>query len=75
LGIAVAVSTAVAYLVARGLGGLQERPNQLVAAGRALAVTVADAVVFVAAARMLRLTEVTSVIDTVMRRRPATKDR
>jgi putative peptidoglycan lipid II flippase len=75
MGIAVAVSTAVAYLVARGLGGLAERPNQLVAAGRALAVTLTDAVVFVAAARMLRLTEVTSVLDTVMRRRPATKDR
>jgi putative peptidoglycan lipid II flippase len=75
LGIAVAVSTAVAYLVARGLDGLLERPNQLMAAGRALAVTVTDVAVFVAAARMLRLTEVTSVIDTVMRRRPATKDR
>ena len=75
LGIAVAVSTVVAYLVARGLDGLSERPNQLVAAGRALAVTVADVLIFVAAARMLRLTEVTSVIDTLLRRRPATKDR
>ena len=37
--------------------------------------TLADAVVFVGAARLLRLTEVTSVIDTVARRLPGTRGR
>ena len=75
MGLAVAVSTAVAYLVSRGLAGLDDQPGKLVAAGRVLAITLADAVVFVGAARMLRLTEVTSVIDTVARRLPGTRSR
>jgi putative peptidoglycan lipid II flippase len=75
MGLAVAVSTAVAYLVSRGLAGLDDQPGKLVAAGRVLAITLADAVVFVGAARMLRLTEVTSVIDTVVRRLPGTRGR
>jgi putative peptidoglycan lipid II flippase len=75
MALAVAVSTAAAYLVSRGLQGLGDQPSKLVAAGRAFAVALADVVVFVVAARMLRLTEVTSVIDTVTRRLPATRGR
>ena len=75
LGMAVAVSTAVAYLVGRGLHGLHERPSQLVAGGQAFAITLADVVVFVVGARLLRLTEVTSVIDTVARRLPSPRGR
>jgi putative peptidoglycan lipid II flippase len=75
LALAVAVSTAVAYLVARGLEGLAGGPGKLVAVGRAFAITLADVVVFVVAARLMRLTEVTSVIDTVTRRIPTTRGR
>jgi putative peptidoglycan lipid II flippase len=46
-----------------------------VAVGRAFAITLADVVVFVVAARLMRLTEVTSVIDTVTRRIPTTRGR
>ena len=70
-----AVSTAVAYLVARGLHGLDDQPGKLGAAGGAFAISLADAVVFVAAARLLRLTEVTSILDIVARRIPGTRGR
>jgi putative peptidoglycan lipid II flippase len=75
MGLAVAVSTAVAYLVARGLHGLDDRPGKLGAAGGAFAITLADAVVFVAAARLLRITELTSILETVARRIPGTRGR
>jgi putative peptidoglycan lipid II flippase len=75
MGLAVALSTAAAYLVSRGLQGLDDQPGKLLAAGRVFAITLADAVVFVGVARMLRLSEVTSIIDTVARRLPGTRGR
>ena len=69
-----AVSTAVAYLVARGLHGLDDQPGKLGSGGGARDL-VADAVVFVAAAWLLRFTEVTSILDIVARRIPGTRGR
>jgi putative peptidoglycan lipid II flippase len=73
--VAALVSTAAAYLLARTLHGLDGEPNQLVAAGEALAITALDAGVFLVLARLLRLSEVTSVIETVTRRLPSPKAR
>ncbi len=67
---AVVASTAVALGLALLLHGLDERPHWSVAALQALAITLVDVVVFVVAARALRLREVTSVLDTVIRRLP-----
>ncbi|GCD90231.1 murein biosynthesis integral membrane protein MurJ [Nocardioides sp. LS1] len=73
LGIAALVSSAVALVVAWLLHGLAEDPFWVLAALRALVVTVVDVAVFVVMARVLRLTEVTSVIDTVTRRFPSAR--
>ena len=45
----------------------------LVAVLRAAAVSLTDVVVFLLLARLFRLEEVTSVLDTLMRRLPVTK--
>jgi putative peptidoglycan lipid II flippase len=66
-----AVSTAGAYGATRLLAGLGEDPSLGVALLRALAVTIVDVVLFLVLARMFRLTEVTDVLNTVMRRLPS----
>jgi len=68
LAVAVAVSTAVAFLVALALHAWVEDPHWLTAAGIAAVVTAVDGVVFVLLARALRIREVTAVLDTVTRR-------
>jgi putative peptidoglycan lipid II flippase len=68
--VAAGAATAVAAGV-HALGAwLVEDPGQLVAAARAAVVTLVDVAVFVALARLLRLTEVTDVLGTVTRRLP-----
>lgn len=71
VGLAVTVSTGVAFLVARIVHGLVDDPNQLVAAAQGLSIALVDGLVFLLMARILRLREVTSVIDTVTRRLPS----
>jgi putative peptidoglycan lipid II flippase len=67
--VVVALSTAVAGLVALGLGARDGSDSSLlVALSRAGAVTVVDIVVFLGLARLFRLSEVTSVISQVSRR-------
>lgn len=66
--IAVAISTAVAGALALGLRTFAEQPPWPLAALRALLVTGVDVVLFVVLARLMRLREVTSVIDTVTSR-------
>lgn len=66
-----AVSTAAAYGMARLLSGLGDDPALVVALLRALAVTGVDVVAFLLVARLLRLSEVTEVLDTVLRRLPS----
>ncbi len=74
-----AIATAIATLVALGLSRLLpggEDPSHLVALVRLVVVGGADVLVFLALTRVLRLTEVTTVIDTVTRRfRPRTPTR
>ncbi|MGZ4487076.1 MAG: murein biosynthesis integral membrane protein MurJ [Nocardioides sp.] len=62
-----AVALAVAWLLHRALGD----PGWVLAGVRGAAVAGVDVAVFVLMARLLRLTEVTSVIDTVARRLPS----
>ena len=69
--LAALVSTAAAYAVHLLLGALGPDPHLVVALLRALAVTAVDVVVFVLLARVLRLEEVTGVLDTVLRRLPS----
>ncbi|QBR94469.1 murein biosynthesis integral membrane protein MurJ [Nocardioides euryhalodurans] len=69
--LAALVSTAAAYVVHLLLGVLGPDPHLVVALLRALAVTTVDVVVFVLLARLLRLEEVTGVLDTVLRRLPS----
>ena len=71
--LAAAGSTAVAFLLAHVVHGLGQHPNQLVAAAQALAITLLDLAVFVLLARILRLREVTSVIDMVASRLPSAR--
>ena len=71
--LAAAGSTAVAFLLAHVVHRLGQHPNQLVAAGQALVITLVDLVVFVLLARILRLREVTSVIDMVASRLPSAR--
>ncbi len=73
--LAAGVSTAVAWAALRGMGGLGDDPHLLTAAGRAFAVTVTDVLVFVLMARLLRLSEVTDVVQTVTRRMPSPRGR
>ena len=71
--LAAAGSTAVAFLLAHVVHRLGQHPNQLVAAGQALVITLVDLAVFVLLARILRLREVTSVIDMVASRLPSAR--
>ncbi len=71
--VAVAGSTGVAFLAARVAHDLAERPSWPVSAGLAAAITLVDVLVFLVLARLLRLTEVTAVVDTLTRRLPSTR--
>jgi len=76
MSISVAAGTATAWLVGRLLHGLLDgTPTALVAVGMVGLVTLADVAVFLALARLLRIREVTAVLDTVLgrikRRTPA----
>jgi len=73
--LAVAVSTLVAFVVRQLLGVLGEEPSQAVAALRALLVTLTDGVVFLVLARLLHVTEVSEVLDTVAGRLPIRRGR
>ncbi|MCR6032644.1 murein biosynthesis integral membrane protein MurJ [Nocardioides sp. zg-579] len=73
--LAVAASTAAAWLTSGLLDVVGEESSYPVAVLRALVVVAVDIVVFVAAARALRLTEVTSVLETVTRRLPLPRGR
>jgi putative peptidoglycan lipid II flippase len=73
--LAALVSTAAAGAVAYALHGVAGQPAWPVAALWALLITVADVVVFLALARVVRLREVTSVLDTVARRMPLPRGR
>jgi putative peptidoglycan lipid II flippase len=66
--LAAGVSTAVAYLADLGLGEVIAAPGMGMAAVRAALVTGVDILVFLLVARLLRLREVTAVLDTVTRR-------
>jgi putative peptidoglycan lipid II flippase len=71
--IAAAGSTAVAWGASLLLDGFGADPHLGVAALRAFAVTVVDVVAFLVLARLLRLAEVTEVLDTVTRRLPSAR--
>ena len=71
--LAAGTSTAVAALVAHLLRGLVERPNQLAALATGSAVLFVDVAVFLGLARLLRVHEVTSLVDTVRRRLPSAR--
>ncbi len=62
----VALSTAAAWLAALALGGLGEQPHPVVSVGRGGVVGVVDVAVFLVLARVLRLGEVTELVDPVM---------
>jgi putative peptidoglycan lipid II flippase len=66
--LAAGVSTGVAYLANLGLGQVIAAPGMAMAAVRAAVVTGVDILVFLLVARLLRLGEVTAVLDTVTRR-------
>jgi putative peptidoglycan lipid II flippase len=66
--LAAAVSTAVAYGAKLALDQMGTSPNQAIAAVRAAIITGVDIGVFLAAARLLRLREVTEVVGTITRR-------
>ncbi|MEI5673416.1 MULTISPECIES: murein biosynthesis integral membrane protein MurJ [unclassified Nocardioides] len=69
--VAIVVAGAAAYGVHLALAGpVGDDPSYVGAAVRLVAVGVVDVVVFLVVATLLRLREVTSVIDTVLRRRP-----
>ena len=78
--LATAVATASAYLLSQLLHAVVgERPNPVVAGLVLLVVVAVDVAVFLGLARMLRITEVTEVLETVLgpllrrRRRAATR--
>jgi putative peptidoglycan lipid II flippase len=68
LALVVAVSTAVAVAAAAALHTVTDSPHWLFAALMAAVITIVDAVVFVLLAKVLRIREVTGVLDTVTRR-------
>ncbi|MDP3891269.1 murein biosynthesis integral membrane protein MurJ, partial [Nocardioides sp.] len=68
MAVAVPVATAAAAGVAHLIRSNVEEPSQLVAGLSALAITVVDVVVFLLLARLLRITEVTSVLGLVTQR-------
>jgi len=63
--IAITVSTLAAYAARELLGFLGDSPTNIVAALRALVVTLVDVAVFLVLARLLHLREVTEVVNTV----------
>ncbi len=69
--LAAGLATGVAWLASLLLARLGDDPHLAVAAVRGLAVGAVDLAVFVVLARMLRLREVTDVLDTVTRRLPS----
>jgi putative peptidoglycan lipid II flippase len=71
--LAAAGSTAAAVGLALLLDRSAGDPNLVVAALRAMLVTVIDVIVFVVLARLLRLREVTDVLETVTRRLPSAR--
>jgi len=73
--IAAAVSTLVAGLVALGLDRVDGDPGWPLAAAVALVVVAVDVVAFLVMARVLRLREVTEVVDIVLRRLPLPRRR
>ncbi|MDN4172290.1 murein biosynthesis integral membrane protein MurJ [Nocardioides sp. SOB77] len=73
--LAVALSTGAAWLASRLLDLVGEEPSYPVAVLRAVVVVLVDVAVFVAAARALRLNEVTSVLETLTRRLPLPRRR
>ncbi|HEU4811799.1 MAG TPA: murein biosynthesis integral membrane protein MurJ [Nocardioides sp.] len=76
LAVAAGVSTAAAFVLAQVLHGLADTaPAWPIAAGRAFAITLLDVALFVVMARLLRLSEVTSVIDIVAGRLPSVRRR
>ena len=75
LAIVAGISSAVAWGVARLVHGWIEQPGWPLAAGSALVIALVDVAVFVTLARVLRLDEVTAVIDTIARRRPPAERR
>ena len=68
--IAAVASTAVAWAVGRLLPGAGDDVSHLTAGVRLVVLGAVDVAVFVVLARALRIVEVTTVLDTVVRRRP-----
>jgi putative peptidoglycan lipid II flippase len=68
--IAAVASTAVAWAVGRLLPGAGDDVSHLTAGVRLVVLGAVDVAVFVVLARALRIVEVTTVVDTVVRRRP-----
>jgi putative peptidoglycan lipid II flippase len=68
--VAAGLSTAAAWLVVHLLRGLVDEPGQLAALATGLAALVVDVAVFLVLARLLRVREVTEVLDVVRRRLP-----
>ena len=66
--VAVPVATAAAWGVSHLIRANVEEPSQLVGGLSALAITTVDVVVFLVLARLLRITEVTSVVGLVSQR-------
>jgi putative peptidoglycan lipid II flippase len=71
--VAALLSTGTAWLVSAVVPGRGEHVSHLAAALHLVVVTGVDVAVFLALARALRLREVTSVLDTVLRRLPGTR--
>jgi putative peptidoglycan lipid II flippase len=71
--IAAGVSTAVAWAVGRVLPGHTDDVSHALAAVRVVVLGVIDLGLFVVLARWMRITEVTSVIETMMRRIPGAR--
>jgi putative peptidoglycan lipid II flippase len=68
--IAAGVSTGVAAVLAHALPGRGDDVSHALAAVRLVLIALLDVGLFVIMARVLRITEVTAVIDTVLRRSP-----
>ncbi len=71
MAVAAGTSTAAAWLVATLLRGLVDEPGQLTALATGLATLAVDVAVFLVLARVMRLREVTEVMDVVRRRLPS----
>jgi putative peptidoglycan lipid II flippase len=67
---AAVASTAVAWLVGRILPGVGDDVTHLMAGVRLVVVGAVDVAVFIVLARWMRITEVTTVLDTLIRRLP-----